>query len=153
MKSEVRKDESVSVDDKPVIEAQPLTRLVSSDGDKALSLAQTVCDTIARLYQNLSVSVQDVLHAMQQEVTAAVSKLSDGFSLTIPAQVDMNATIGDAVATAMPTASVPTTTGTLSVALNITNFNNYSNEDIQQLTNEIMVTAGQFAKRKGVVFA
>jgi len=29
----------------------------------------------------------------------------------------------------------------------------YSSEDIEQLTNEIMVTAGQFAKRKGVVFA
>ena len=31
--------------------------------------------------------------------------------------------------------------------------NNYTNEDIQQLTNEVLVTAGQFAKRKGVVFA
>ena len=41
----------------------------------------------------------------------------------------------------------------LQLVLNITNFNNYSTEDIQQLTNEIMVTAGQFAKRKGVVFA
>ena len=37
--------------------------------------------------------------------------------------------------------------------LNIGTFNNYTNEDIRQLTNEIMVTAGQFAKRKGVVFA
>ncbi len=34
-------------------------------------------------------------------------------------------------------------------ALNIGTFNNYTNEDIRQLTNEIMVTAGQFAKRKG----
>ena len=37
--------------------------------------------------------------------------------------------------------------------LSIANFNNYSSEDIEQLTNEIMVTAGQFAKRKGAVFA
>ena len=37
--------------------------------------------------------------------------------------------------------------------LNIGTFNNYTNEDIRQLTNEIMVTAGQFAKRKEVVFA
>lgn len=37
--------------------------------------------------------------------------------------------------------------------LNIANFNNYSNDDISQLTNEIMETAGQFAKRKGMVFA
>ena len=43
--------------------------------------------------------------------------------------------------------------GGLQLVLNITNFNNYSNEDIQQLTNEVLVTAGQFAKRKGVVFA
>ena len=41
----------------------------------------------------------------------------------------------------------------LQLVLNIANFNNYTNEDIHQLTNEIMVTAGQFAKRKGVVFA
>lgn len=41
----------------------------------------------------------------------------------------------------------------LSLVLNIANFNNYSNDDISQLTNEIMETAGQFAKRKGMVFA
>ena len=39
------------------------------------------------------------------------------------------------------------------IALNITNFNNYSSEDIRQLTNEVMETANQFAQRKGVVFA
>lgn len=43
--------------------------------------------------------------------------------------------------------------GGLQLVLNISNFNNYSSEDIQQLTNEVLVTAGQFAKRKGVVFA
>lgn len=41
----------------------------------------------------------------------------------------------------------------LSLVLNIQAFHNYSNEDIRSLTNEIMVTAGEFAKRKGVVFA
>ena len=35
------------------------------------------------------------------------------------------------------------------IALNITNFNNYSSEDIRQLTNEVMETANQFAQRKG----
>lgn len=39
------------------------------------------------------------------------------------------------------------------IALNIANFNNYSSEDIRQLTNEVMETANQFAMRKGVVFA
>ena len=35
----------------------------------------------------------------------------------------------------------------------IATFNNYSSEDIRQLTNEVMETANQFAQRKGVVFA
>ena len=43
--------------------------------------------------------------------------------------------------------------GGLVLQLSIGNFNNYSNEDITSLTEEIMETAGNFAKRKGVVFA
>lgn len=39
------------------------------------------------------------------------------------------------------------------IALNISTFNNYSSEDIRQLTNKVMETANQFAMRKGVVFA
>lgn len=43
--------------------------------------------------------------------------------------------------------------GGLSLQLQITNFNNYSAEDINSLTEEIMETADNFIKRKGVVFA
>lgn len=43
--------------------------------------------------------------------------------------------------------------GGFTIALNIATFNNYSSEDIRQLTNEVMETANQFAMRKGVVFA
>lgn len=39
------------------------------------------------------------------------------------------------------------------VTLNIANFNNYSDSDIRELTNEIMETAASFAARKGAVFA
>lgn len=39
------------------------------------------------------------------------------------------------------------------VTLNISNFNNYSDSDIRELTNEIMETAAAFAARKGAVFA
>ena len=46
--------------------------------------------------------------------------------------------------------SIPLGTG---VTLNITNFNNYSDADIRELTNEIMQTAQQFANRKGAAFA
>ena len=43
--------------------------------------------------------------------------------------------------------------GGLSLQLQIANFNNYSAEDINSLTEEIMETADNFIKRKGVVFA
>lgn len=46
--------------------------------------------------------------------------------------------------------SIPLGSG---VTLNITNFNNYSDADIRELTNEIMETAAQFAQRKGAAFA
>lgn len=46
-----------------------------------------------------------------------------------------------------------TVRGGLSLQLQITNFNNYSAEDINSLTEEIMETADNFIKRKGVVFA
>lgn len=41
----------------------------------------------------------------------------------------------------------------ITIQLNIDQFNNYSSEDIADLTNEIMETAGNFMKRKGAVFA
>lgn len=46
--------------------------------------------------------------------------------------------------------SIPLGSG---VTLNITNFNNYSDADIRELTNEIMQTAQQFANRRGAVYA
>lgn len=44
-------------------------------------------------------------------------------------------------------------TGGITIQLNIDTFNNYSPEDIEQLTTEIMETAGNIVKRKEVVFA
>lgn len=44
-------------------------------------------------------------------------------------------------------------TGGFVLHLNIDNFNNYSGEDITELTEEIMTTAGAFVQRKGAVFA
>ena len=41
----------------------------------------------------------------------------------------------------------------LQLQLNISTFNNYSVEDIEQLTNEIMATAGSFIRRQREVFA
>lgn len=68
----------------------------------------------------------------------------------LPTDFSVDGSVGDAVRSAANGASGKSG---FVLQLNITNFNNYTNEDIRELTNEIMVTAGQFAKRKGVVFA
>ena len=61
-----------------------------------------------------------------------------------------NALDGSTVTAKLDQTSIPLGTG---VTLNITNFNNYSDADIRELTNEIMQTAQQFANRKGAAFA
>ena len=64
---------------------------------------------------------------------------------------NLRATLENTTVTAqLDQKSIPLGTG---VTLNITNFNNYSESDIRELTNEIMQTAQQFANRKGAVFA
>ena len=74
--------------------------------------------------------------------------LAKDMETALPTDFNVNGSINGAMAGA--TSGV---IGGLQLVLNISNFNNYSSEDIQQLTNEVLVTAGQFAKRKGVVFA
>lgn len=57
---------------------------------------------------------------------------------------------GTTVTAQLDQKSIPLSPG---VTLNIANFNNYSDSDIRELTNEIMETAASFAARKGAVFA
>lgn len=72
----------------------------------------------------------------------------DLMQTALPTDFDVNGSIRSAVNGVVGKAA-----SAFSIALNITNFNNYSSEDIRQLTNEVMETANQFARRKGVVFA
>ena len=88
--------------------------------------------------EGMSNDINDVMHGLAKDMETA-----------LPTDFHVDGDIGGAITSA---ASGAVTSG-LQLVLNITNFNNYSSEDIHQLTNEIMVTAGQFAKRKGVVFA
>ena len=76
------------------------------------------------------------------------ARTSKDMETALPTDFHVDGDIGGAITSA---ASGAVTSG-LQLVLNITNFNNYSSEDIQQLTNEVMVTAGQFAKRKGSGF-
>ena len=66
----------------------------------------------------------------------------------LPTDFDVNGSIRSAVDGVVGKAA-----SAFTIALNIATFNNYSSEDIRQLTNEVMETANQFAQRKGVVFA
>lgn len=107
-----------------------------------------VLDSLARL-RSIAVSA---IHAMRDELTLAMQSLAERATAMIPTKVDVDANIRGAVGAIAPAMPTPQSSG-MSLTLNISTFNNYSAEDIQQLTNEIMVTAGQFAKRKGVVYA
>lgn len=87
----------------------------------------------------MSADINDVMHGLAKDMETA-----------LPTDFNVDGNVHGTVSGGI--ADSATVSG-LQLVLNITNFNNYSTEDIQQLTNEIMVTAGQFAKRKGVVFA
>ena len=87
--------------------------------------------------------------AMSKDINDVMHGLAKDMETSLPTDFNVDGNLNGSV-----TPSKGSLIGSgLQLILNITNFNNYSSEDIQQLTNEIMVTAGQFAKRKGVVFA
>lgn len=88
--------------------------------------------------EGMSSDINDVMHGLAKDMETA-----------LPTDFHVDGSIGGSIADA---ASGAVASG-FQLVLNIANFNNYSSEDIRQLTNEVMVTAGQFAKRKGVVFA
>lgn len=87
----------------------------------------------------MSADINDVMHGLAKDMETA-----------LPTDFNMDGNVHGTVSGGI--ADSAKASG-LQLVLNIANFNNYTNEDIHQLTNEIMVTAGQFAKRKGVVFA
>lgn len=86
---------------------------------------------------------------MSSDVSCVMNSLADDMKTALPTDFSIDGNVKNSVNTQGLNSGV----GGLSLVLNIANFNNYSNDDISQLTNEIMETAGQFAKRKGLVFA
>lgn len=104
-----------------------LSGSIEENGDEAVKAAE-----------EMSEDIDDVMNGLAKDMQTA-----------LPTDFSVNGNIGSAITDAAKGA----VQSGMSIILNITNFNNYSGEDIEQLTNEIMVTAGQFAKRKGVVFA
>ena len=87
---------------------------------------------------------------MSSDVSSVMNSLSDDMKTALPTDFSIDGNVKGLVDNS--NSAVFGKSG-LSLVLNIANFNNYSNDNISQLTNEIMETAGQFAKRKGMVFA
>ena len=85
---------------------------------------------------------------MAEDINGVMGDLAHDMQTALPTNFDVNGSIRSAVDGVVGKAA-----SAFTIALNIATFNNYSSEDIRQLTNEVMETANQFAQRKGVVFA
>lgn len=109
------------------------------------------------LVEGLAGSIEDngddavkAAEAMSEDINDVMHELAKDMETALPTDFSVDGSVADAVSSATDGGAGK---GGFVLQLHIDNFNNYSTDDIQQLTNEIMVTAGQFAKRKGVVFA
>lgn len=83
---------------------------------------------------------------MTNDLNSVFNDLSADLSTTLPNSIDINKNI----TTGMMAEKNNGASGFV-LNLNISNFNNYRTEDITELTNEIMNTAGAFINRKKVV--
>lgn len=107
------------------------------------------------LVKGLSGSIEDngdeavkAAEGMAEDINGVMGDLAHDMQTALPTDFDVSGSFRSAVDGVTGKAA-----SAFTIALNITNFNNYSSEDIRQLTNEVMETANQFAQRKGVVFA
>lgn len=105
------------------------------------------------LVKGLSGSIEDngdeavkAAEGMAADIDGVMNDLAHDMQTALPTDFDVTGNVKSAM---------DGTSGFsgFTIALNIATFNNYSSEDIRQLTNEVMETANQFAMRKGVVFA
>ena len=88
--------------------------------------------------------------SLNEGIMGVMDSLADDMQTAVPSSFNLDA---DATVRSATSGVLGKAASAFTIALNITNFNNYSSEDIRQLTNEVMETANQFAQRKGVVFA
>lgn len=109
------------------------------------------------LVEGLAGSIEDnggqavkAAEGMSKDINGVMQDLAKDMTTALPTDFSVKGSVESAISSAASAGAGKTG---FVLQLNIGTFNNYTNEDIRQLTNEIMVTAGQFAKRKGVVFA
>ena len=89
--------------------------------------------------------VIDSANAMTKDLNSVFNDLSADMS-GVPTNFNVSSTTGT-IREGLNQAS-----GGLTLQLSIENFNNYSSEDINSLTEEIMETAASFTRRKGVIY-
>ena len=109
------------------------------------------------LVEGLAGSIEDnggqavkAAEGMSKNINGVMQDLAKDMTTALPTDFSVKGSVENAMTSAVSGGSGKSG---FVLQLNIGTFNNYTNEDIRQLTNEIMVTAGQFAKRKEVVFA
>ena len=123
--------------------------------DEAIKEALESCDgaLIITMSGKLSGTYGQAVKAaegMSKDINGVMQDLAKDMTTALPTDFSVKGSMENAMTSAV---SGGAGKSGFVLQLNIDTFNNYTNEDIRQLTNEIMVTAGQFAKRKGVVFA
>ena len=114
------------------------SRKMAFIGDKMMEGLALGIDESAKQVVNSAEKVNEDLNSVFSDLSTDFNDVPTDFNVT-----DTRSGIRDV---AQPNASG------LTLQLSIENFNNYSSEDIESLTNEIMEAAGNFAKRKGAVF-
>ena len=85
----------------------------------------------------------DAAENMSKGVLSAFEDMNSDLSVGVPSDFSVSAN---------GRSGAPVTSEPFTIALNISTFNNYGVEDIRQLTNEVMVTANEFMRRRSLAY-
>lgn len=123
---------------------------INSPSKEMAWVGEMLVEGLAGSIENNGGQAVKAAEGMSKDINGVMQDLAKDMTTALPTDFSVKGSVESAVSSA---ASAGAGKSGFVLQLNIGTFNNYTNEDIRQLTNEIMVTAGQFAKRKGVVFA
>ena len=88
----------------------------------------------------------DAAEDLSGEINGVMNELAKDMTAAVPTKFSVNGSLAGVSGKAA-------SAGGFTLQLNISTFNNYSTADLEQLTNEIMATAGSFIRRQQEVFA
>jgi len=123
---------------------------INSPSKEMAWVGEMLVEGLAGSIENNGGQAVKAAEGMSKDINGVMQDLAKDMTTALPTDFSVKGSVESAMSSA---ASSGAGKSGFVLQLNIGTFNNYTNEDIRQLTNEIMVTAGQFAKRKGVVFA